>query len=107
FARRLGGSRGSGCGTPFFPRVLIRLVGLDEVVRQRRAVGGGRARARTWCRRSSRGLRLAPGSRASLAVGTPWASPRRIRRTSAGVRRVPCQGVPVNRLNTRRQSLQR
>jgi hypothetical protein len=39
--RRLGGSFGSLCGTPFFPRVLRHLVGLDLVVRQWRAVGGG------------------------------------------------------------------
>jgi hypothetical protein len=41
FARRRGGSSGSVCGTPFFPRVLVHLVGLGLVVRQRRAVGGG------------------------------------------------------------------
>jgi hypothetical protein len=41
FARRLGGSSGSVCGTPFFPRVLIHLVGLGLIVRQRCAVGGG------------------------------------------------------------------
>jgi hypothetical protein len=35
FARRLGGSSGSRCGSPFFPRVLIRLVGLDVAVLQR------------------------------------------------------------------------
>ena len=29
------------CGTPFFPRVLVHLVGLDEVVRQRGTVRGG------------------------------------------------------------------
>ena len=40
FARRLGGSSGSLCGMPFFPRVLIHLVGLGLVVRQRCAVGG-------------------------------------------------------------------
>src|SRR5262249_46413971 len=39
-ARRRGGSSGSVCGTPFFPRVLIHLVGLGLIVRQRRAVGG-------------------------------------------------------------------
>src|SRR3954471_14161297 len=42
FARRRGGSSGSVCGTPFFPRILVGLVGLDEVVRQRPARGGGR-----------------------------------------------------------------
>src|SRR3954469_10592952 len=41
-ARRRGGSSGSICGTPFFPRVLVRLVGLDRVVRQRQAVAVGR-----------------------------------------------------------------
>jgi hypothetical protein len=29
------------CGTPFFPRVLVHLVGLGLIVRQRRAVRGG------------------------------------------------------------------
>src|SRR5262245_24581149 len=38
-ARRRGGSAGSVCGTPFFPRVLVHLVGLGGVVRQRGAVG--------------------------------------------------------------------
>src|SRR4051794_21997608 len=41
FARRRGGSSGSVCGAPFFPRVLIHLIGLGPVVRQRRVVGGG------------------------------------------------------------------
>src|SRR5208337_202671 len=41
FARRRGGSSGSVCGTPFFPRVLVHLVGLGLIVRQRRAVRGG------------------------------------------------------------------
>ena len=41
FARRLGGSSGSVCGIPFFPRILVQLVGLGPVVRQGRAVGGG------------------------------------------------------------------
>src|SRR3954453_8265258 len=40
-ARRLGGSSGSSCGIPFFPRVLVHLIGLGLVVRQRRVVGGG------------------------------------------------------------------
>jgi hypothetical protein len=40
-ARRRGGSSGSVCGAPFFPRVLVHLVGLDVFVRQRLAVGGG------------------------------------------------------------------
>jgi len=40
-ARRLGGSSGSGCGTPFFPRVLVHLVGLGLIVRQRAVVDGG------------------------------------------------------------------
>jgi hypothetical protein len=35
FARLRGGSSGSACGTPFFPRVLVHLVGLGVVVRQR------------------------------------------------------------------------
>jgi hypothetical protein len=37
-ARRLGGSSGSGCGTPFFPRVLIHFVRLDHLVAQRLAI---------------------------------------------------------------------
>jgi hypothetical protein len=37
-ARRRGGSAGSKCFSPFFPRILIHLVGLDNFVRQRRAV---------------------------------------------------------------------
>src|SRR5215813_3311152 len=37
-ARRRGGSSGSGCGMPFFPRVLVHLVGLDHLVIQRVAV---------------------------------------------------------------------
>ena len=37
-ARRRGGSSGSACGIPFFPRVLVHLVGLDHVVAQRVAV---------------------------------------------------------------------
>jgi hypothetical protein len=36
--RRRGGSAGSTCGTPFFPRVLVHLVGLDGRVAQRVAV---------------------------------------------------------------------
>jgi hypothetical protein len=39
--RRLGGSLGAGCGTPFFPRVLVHLVGLGGGVQQRGAVGAG------------------------------------------------------------------
>src|SRR5262249_9534790 len=39
-ARRRGGSSGSVCGAPFFPRVLVHLVGLGPVVGQRRVVGG-------------------------------------------------------------------
>jgi hypothetical protein len=31
-ARRRGGSSGSGCGTPFFPRILVGLVGLQHRV---------------------------------------------------------------------------
>jgi hypothetical protein len=34
FARRRGGSSGSRCASPFFPRVLVRLVGLDVGVLQ-------------------------------------------------------------------------
>jgi hypothetical protein len=34
FARRRGGSSGSRCGSPFFPRVLVRLVRLDVAVLQ-------------------------------------------------------------------------
>src|SRR5262245_4271655 len=37
-ARRRGGSAGSGCRTPFFPRVDVALVGLDHGVAQRVAV---------------------------------------------------------------------
>src|SRR3954467_5246165 len=40
FARRRGGSSGSVCGTPFFPRVLVHLIGLRPVVGQGRVVGG-------------------------------------------------------------------
>src|SRR5262245_21926445 len=32
--RRRGGSAGSGCGTPFFPRVLVHLIGLHHPVGQ-------------------------------------------------------------------------
>src|SRR5262249_26389827 len=35
WARRRGGSSGSSCGTPSFPRILIHLVGLDHGVAQR------------------------------------------------------------------------
>lgn len=40
FARRRGGSSGSGCLRPFFPHVLVQLVGLElvaneAIVRQR------------------------------------------------------------------------
>src|SRR5262249_38656644 len=37
-ARRRGGSSGSSCGMPFFPRVLVHLVGLDHVIIQGVAV---------------------------------------------------------------------
>jgi len=37
-ARRLGGSSSSRCGTPFFPRVLVHLVGLDRGIGQRRPI---------------------------------------------------------------------
>jgi hypothetical protein len=37
-ARRRGGSAGSSCGIPFFPRVLIHLVGLDHGIAQGVAV---------------------------------------------------------------------
>src|SRR3954451_3121989 len=37
-ARRRGGSSGSSCGTPFFPRILVHLVGLDDVIVRRVAV---------------------------------------------------------------------
>jgi hypothetical protein len=40
-ARRPGRSAGSACSRPFFPRILEHLVGLDHLIRQRRAVGGG------------------------------------------------------------------
>jgi len=46
------------CGTPFFPRVLVHLVGFRPVIRQRRAVGGGQ---RT-------GLDLMPRSQQVLAA---------------------------------------
>src|SRR5262249_7357565 len=44
-ARRRGGSSGSRCGTPFFPRVLVGLVGLQHPVLQRHdvAIAVGRA----------------------------------------------------------------
>src|SRR6516162_4494490 len=38
FARRRGGSSGSVCGIPFFPRVLVGLVGLQHRVVQRHPV---------------------------------------------------------------------
>src|SRR5262249_46285764 len=41
FARRRGGSSGSVCGTPFFPRILIHLVGLHGAVGQRGGAGLG------------------------------------------------------------------
>src|SRR3954451_18245757 len=34
FARRRGGSSGSRCGTPFFPRILVGFVGLQDLVIQ-------------------------------------------------------------------------
>src|SRR5262245_30712315 len=34
FPRRRGGSSGSGCGIPFFPRILVHLVGLRHLVVQ-------------------------------------------------------------------------
>src|SRR5262245_2004395 len=37
-ARRRGGSVGSACGMPFFPRILVHLVRLDDGVIQRVAV---------------------------------------------------------------------
>src|SRR5215471_11402742 len=37
-ARRRGGSSGSACTTPFFPRVLVHRVGLDHAVAQRVAI---------------------------------------------------------------------
>ena len=37
-ARRRGGSSGSRCGTPFFPRILVGLVGLQHFVVQRQEV---------------------------------------------------------------------
>ena len=43
------------------------------------------------CRSRSRCWRLTPTSRASFAVGTPRAMPRRIKRIWPGLRRVPCQ----------------
>jgi len=43
-ARRRGGSSLSVCGTPFFPRVLIHLVGLDHRVAQRPRPVGRRPR---------------------------------------------------------------
>src|SRR5262245_31075222 len=44
-ARRRGGSSGSRCGTPFFPRILVGLVGLQHRVIQRHdvAVAEGQA----------------------------------------------------------------
>jgi hypothetical protein len=38
WARRRGGSSGSSCGIPFFPRVLVHLVGLHHSIVQRVAV---------------------------------------------------------------------
>src|SRR5512147_465742 len=35
WARRRGGSSGSSCATPLFPRILVHLVGLDHLVVQR------------------------------------------------------------------------
>src|SRR3954454_3140669 len=37
-ARRRGGSSGSGCGMPFFPRILVGFVGLQDLVVQRHPV---------------------------------------------------------------------
>src|SRR5262249_12963434 len=37
-ARRSGGSSGSVCGTPFFPRILVGLIGLQHRVIQRHDV---------------------------------------------------------------------
>jgi hypothetical protein len=38
FARRRGGSSGSSCRIPFFPRILVHLIGLDHGVAQRVAI---------------------------------------------------------------------
>src|SRR5262245_52594872 len=38
WARRRGGSSGSTCGRPFFPRVDVAFVGLDHLIAQRVAV---------------------------------------------------------------------
>ena len=61
---------------------------------------------RRW-RKPNDSERSHPSSRASWAVGTPWANPRTIRTSSTGRRLVACRAVPVNALKTRRHALQR
>jgi len=46
------------CGTPFFPRILVHLVGLGLVIGQRRVAGGGQGA----------GLDLMPQSQQVLAA---------------------------------------
>ena len=98
------GRRGSGCGMPFFPRVLVHLVGLDHRVVQPALVPVPPGRVLEPVPQPSNSLRSQPSSRASWAVGTPWAKPRRISTSSAGRRWVPCRAVPVKALKTRRQA---
>jgi hypothetical protein len=88
-ARRRGGSAASKCFSPFFPRILIHLVGLDNLVRQSRRAGMPRWR---------------PSSRASWEVLVPWATPRNVSINSAGRRWVWWKTVWVKALKTQPQS---
>jgi hypothetical protein len=85
----------------------VSLVGLGPVVGQRRVVDGRRRTGPDLMPQAQQVLATDPTSRASLAVGTPWAMPLRITRIRAGSRWVPCQFGPMNMLNTRWRALQR
>jgi hypothetical protein len=70
-ARRRGGSSGSVCGTPFFPRVLVQLVGLGVVVRQRHAVGVGQRASLDGMPQSEQMLAADPQLAGELRGGHP------------------------------------
>ena len=81
-----------GVWHPFFPRILVHLVGLGLIVRQRRAVCGGQGAGLDRVPQPQQMLAADPHLTASFAVGTPCAMPRRIKRICLGLRWVPCQG---------------
>lgn len=74
-ARRRGGSSGSGCGTPFFPRILVHLVGLHGRVVQRQRVGRCQGRPLEAVPQLQQvlavPLQLAGQPRRGLALGDP------------------------------------